>query len=119
MQPSIIPSMQTAMELIEDMVLVFKNRGVAAEDKIPDLHTLSNQLFTVATAMRMRTFAQAALTFCNMLDRMRLRRRWNDQLVAVFIESFRRLRTADDNSPLAAKILEGLKRVAERADSRA
>jgi hypothetical protein len=108
--------MQTALELIEEMVLVFKNREIANNDKIPDLHTLSNQLFTVATGMRMRTFAESALIFCNMLDRLRARRRWDDRSVAVFIESFRRLRVADDNSPLAAKILEGLKRVAERAN---
>ncbi len=112
----LVPSMRVALELIEDMVLVFKNEGSPELDKLADLHSLSYQLFTVAGAMHLRVFARAAFTFCAMLDRMRIGHRWDGPSVAVFIEAFRRLHAANDDSPLAGKIVEGLKRVAERAD---
>jgi hypothetical protein len=107
---------QDVLILIDRMIVVFKDPGRQDLERLPDLHRLANALYDLSGALHLKVMGRSAFLFCTLTDRMRVARRWDHASVAVFIEAFRRLHLADDDSPLAGKILEGLRRVADRAD---
>jgi hypothetical protein len=109
-------SRQEILTVIDRMVTVFKDPRRGDLDRLPDLYDLSNELYNLAGALQLKVMTRSAFIFCTLTDRMRLARRWDHTSVAVFIEAFRRLHVADDDSPLAGRILEGLRRVADKAN---
>jgi hypothetical protein len=104
-------SVKDALRLIDQMTALSRDGGVA---QLPELYTLSNQLFGLAAAADLGILAQAAYAFCGMIDRMRGAQRWDGAMTGVYVEALRRLHGTDDGSPLADQILAGLKRVAAR-----
>jgi hypothetical protein len=103
------------VRLLTSMASAFRDPAMSEPVKVATLYDLASQLLDIAGALDLQVFGEAIYAFSGLLDRMRRAARWNGPNVAVFIDTLRRLYKAEDSPAVAAKIVQGLKRVAESA----
>jgi hypothetical protein len=99
-------------ELIGQMKAVAGRADISVDERTAELYRLSNELFGVAGALEIHHLSKAAYSFCEALDRMASTGVWHEPIVAVHIAALSRLRRADGDEALCAKITDGLQRVA-------
>lgn len=114
-------AVQRAEALVEDMhddLLAAVDTEITnvlrhADRTEPDLKGLyesADRLMAIASACHLSALSNAALGLCDLLDQLRLARRWDEPGVSVHVATLRALR--HEVSPASSKVvLEGLARV--------
>jgi hypothetical protein len=81
------------------------------------LYAASNEIVATAGVFGLTELGEAAYSFCELIDRLRTRDTWSSEAVAVHVSSLKLLRhpEAIENQGGTAAVLEGLRKVIERA----
>ncbi|WP_300572544.1 hypothetical protein [Phenylobacterium sp.] len=114
-------AVQRAEALVEDMhvdllaavdaeIANVQRQAGRTEPDLKGLYESADRLMAIASACHLSALSNAALGLCDLLDHLRLARRWDEPGVSVHVATLRALR--HEVSPASSKVvLEGLARV--------
>jgi hypothetical protein len=86
------------------------NAGAIDEGKLKSLYESADRLMAIASACHLKAVSEAARGLCDLLEQLRVARRWDEPGVSVHVATLRALR--HERSPQsAAVVLEGLAKV--------
>jgi hypothetical protein len=84
------------------------------EEKLDGLYLVANQAIGLAALCGMPAVDDAVVSLCDLLDKLKTRKRWDAEAVGVHIHSLRALLNANPGDAQVQAILAGLRQVSAK-----
>ena len=93
----------------------FAAYGSAFDDgKLDKLYLVANQAIGLAALCGLPAVDEAVVSLCDLLDKLKVRKRWDPEAVGVHIHALRALLTANPGDAQVRAILAGLRQVSAK-----
>ncbi len=112
---------QTCLEVMDSQLEQIERLCAEGDTRLTDevkllIYDLSNDIHAVAGVFGLTELSEATFSFCELVDRLRSRERWNPAAVAIFLSAFRLLRHPDAEVDRSS-VIQGLQRLTEQIDT--
>ena len=107
-----IAELQSTLSQAETQFAVFGE--VFNEKKLDQMYMVANHAIGLAALCGLPTVDEAVVSLCDLLDKLKVRKRWDPEAVGVHIHSLRALLSANPGDAQVKTILAGLRQVSAK-----